>query len=166
MINLENLTRDKIQGKRFYLTKEGLEKIKRDYENLKKIRHLMVEGETPSFFHSDDIDSEYLSFYDDLDLLETKIADLEYVLKNAQLIKLPPKHKRNTVQLGARVIVDIDGEEDEFTIVGTLEANPALGRISNESPVGKTLLGRKVGETVILSSPIKTKYKIKKIIYS
>ena len=71
------------------------------------------------------------------------------------------------IGLGAKVIVEIDHEaKDEFTIVGTLEANPALGNISNESPVGKALLGHKVGEEIIISSPIKTFYKIKKIKYS
>jgi transcription elongation factor GreA len=64
------------------------------------------------------------------------------------------------------VFLDIDGETDEFRIVGSVEANPSLGLISNESPVGKALLGRRVGEEVIISSPIKTRYKIKKIRYS
>lgn len=166
MSNLNNLPEKRIPGQRFYLTKEGLEKIKKEYEDLRAIKRSKTQGETPKFFHSDDLDPEYLSLQDDLGLLETKIADLEYIIKNAKLIKPPQKSKRNTVQLGAKILVDIDGAKDEFTIVGTLEANPSLGRISNESPVGKALLGHKIGDEVIVSSPIKTVYKIKKIKYS
>lgn len=68
--------------------------------------------------------------------------------------------------MGSKIMVDIGGDIDRFTIVGTLEANPSLGLISNESPVGMALLGHKVGDTIIVSSPIKTTYKIKKIQYS
>jgi transcription elongation factor GreA len=81
------------------------------------------------------------------------------------LIKIPAKDKQKIISLGAKVKIEVDGQRDEFTLVGTLEANPALGRISNESPVGKALLGHKVGEEVSVSSPIKTTYKIKSIKY-
>ena len=64
-----------------------------------------------------------------------------------------------------RVKIDVDGQKDEFVIVGTLEANPALGKISNESPVGKALLGHKIGDEVLVSSPAEIKYKIKNIKY-
>ena len=64
------------------------------------------------------------------------------------------------------VTVEIDGQLDEFTIVGTLESNPALGKISNECPVGKALLGKKVGDVVEVKTPIvKHKCKIIKIKY-
>ncbi|MCJ7829700.1 GreA/GreB family elongation factor, partial [Patescibacteria group bacterium] len=102
---------------------------------------------------------------EDLSFLETRIAELEYIFKNAELIKAPPKEKQNIINLGAQVIVGVDDQTDEFEIIGTLEANPAIGKISNESPVGKILLGHKVGDEVVVSSPIKTVYKIKKIRY-
>jgi len=63
------------------------------------------------------------------------------------------------------VVVAAKGGKDELTIVGTLEANPSLGKISNESPVGRALLGRRVGEEVVISSPAKVVYKIVKIGY-
>jgi len=62
-------------------------------------------------------------------------------------------------------VVEVDGQEDEFEIVGSLEANPSIGRISNESPVGKALLGHEVREEIVISSPVKTVYKIKDIKY-
>jgi len=167
MPNLNNsFLENRIPGQKFYLTKKGLEKIKKDYQNLKVIKRSKIQGETPKFLHSDDLDPEYISLHDDLDLLEAKIVDLEYIIKNAELIRPPSKNKQNTIQLGAKVLVEIEREEDEFTILGTLEAHPSLGRISNESPVGQALLGHKVGDEILLSSPIKTIYKIKKIKYS
>ena len=72
---------------------------------------------------------------------------------------------QNIVNLGATVLVEVDGQNDEFMIVGSLEANPAIGKISNESPVGRMLLGHRVGDEVVVSSPIQTVYKIKKIKY-
>ena len=69
------------------------------------------------------------------------------------------------VGVGAKVLMDINGAAGEFVITGTLEANPELGRISNESPVGKALLGHKIGDHVTVSLPEKTVYKIKNITY-
>lgn len=154
------------EDKNFYLTKEGLERIRKKHEELVLIKHLKTTGEAPKILHSEDVDPEYLVYQEDLSLLEIKLAEIENILKNTKLIKVPPKPKQSTIDLGATVTVDIGGESDEFTIVGTLEANPAEGKISNESPVGRVLLGRKVGEEVMVSSPHKTVYRIKKIKYS
>ena len=153
------------QEKKFYLTKEGLEKLKKEFQDLKNLKLLKTKGEIPKIWHSEDLNPEYLSFQEDLSFLESRIVELEYILKNAQLIKPPSKEKRNIVQLGAKVLVEVDGQKDELEIVGTLEANPTVGRISNESPVGRILLGHKVGDAVLVSSPIKTIYNIKKIKY-
>jgi len=153
--------------KKFYLTKKGLEKIKKDYEILRHIRLTKTEGEVPKILESEDINPEYLSFREDLNLLETKITDLENVLKNAEIIRTPPKSKQNIVNLGATVLVDLDGETDEFKIVGTLEANPAERKISNESPIGKALLGRMVGARVKVTASVVNHFcKIKKIKYN
>lgn len=152
--------------KNFYLTKEGLKKIRKEYENLMQIKHMKTTGEAPKILHSEDVDPEYLVYQEDLSMLDLKLAEIESILKNTQLIKIPPKNRQDSVDLGATVVVDIGGADDEFTIVGTLEANPAEGKISNESPVGRQLLGKKAGEAVVISSPHKTVYKIKKIKYS
>jgi len=153
-------------AKKFYLTKEGLAKIEREYQELKKIRFAKIKGESPKIWHSEDLNPEYLSFQEDLNFLESRIAELEYILKNIELIKNPPKEKQNIVDLGATVTLEeADGQINEFMIVGTLEANPGEGKISSESPVGKSILGKKIGEEVVITSPIKVIYKIKKIRY-
>lgn len=153
------------EEKKFYLTKDGLEKIKKEYEDLKNLRLAKTRGESPKIWESEDLNPEYLAFQEDLSFLETKIGELEYIIKNAELIKPPEKGKQGIIGLGAQVAVQIGSEVDNFVIVGSLEANPALGRISDESPVGQALLGRRVGEEICVSSPVATIYKIKKIRY-
>jgi transcription elongation factor GreA len=150
---------------KFYLTKEGLGKIKKEYEDLKRLRLAKTTGEAPKILESEDLNPEYLSFQEDLSFLESRIGELECILKNALPIKHPKGPKQEVIGLGARVTVEVNSQTDEFTIVGSLEADPGLGKISNESLVGQTLLGRRVGEEVIISSPTKTTYKIKKIRY-
>jgi len=150
----------------FYLTKEGLEELKKEYETLKVLRSSKIKGEAPSILESEDLNPDYVTFQEDLNFLETRIAELEYVLEKAQIIKKPLKEHKNEIDLGATVSVVVDGQNDKFTIVGTFEANPMLGKISNESPVGKALIGHTIGESVTVSSPIKSIYVIKKINYS
>jgi len=151
--------------KKFYLTKKGLEDLKKECEVLKNLRNAKIKGESPKLWESEDLNPEYLSFQEDLEFLETRLAELENVLDNFSLIEKPSKDKLGVVDLGATVTVQVDGAKDEFVVVGTLEANPALGKISDESPVGHALLGSKVGDEIIVSSPVKTIYKIKKIKY-
>ncbi len=152
-------------GKKYYLTKEGLKKIEKEYKKLLKLKKQKSRGGAPSVLHSDELSAEFVSYREDLDFLDSKIEELQHILKNYELIKPPPKKEKNKVHLGAQVKVEVDGQIDEFIIVGTLEANPTLGKISNESPVGKALLGHKVGDEVVLSSPVKVVYKIKSIKY-
>lgn len=153
------------EEKKFYLTKAGLERIKREYKTLRDLKLAKTKGESPKILHSEDLNPEYLSFQEDLSFLEAKIAELEYILKNIEIIKPPPKERQNIVNIGATVLVEADGEKDEFEIVGSLEANPSLGKISNESPVGKALLGHKTGDIVNIQSSIPITYKILKIRY-
>lgn len=153
------------EDKKFYLTKDGLKKIQKEYQELKAIKLAKINGESPKILHSEDLNQEYLSFQEDLSFMNSRLSELEYILKNTEIIKSQSKTKQDFVSLGATVLVDVGGQSDEFTLVGSLEANPNIGLISNESPVGKALLGHKTGDAVTVSSPIKTIYKIKKIKY-
>jgi len=153
-------------AQKYYLTKQGLKKIEKEFDDLKKIRLAKTKGDTPSLLQSDDINPEYVVFREDLSFLESRIIELQHILKNVELIKLPPKNKRDIVHLGATVTLqESDGEINEFKIVGTLEANPSEGKISSESPIGKNLLGHKLNDKIEVASPIKVMYKIKKINY-
>jgi len=154
-----------LEEKKFYLTKKGLARIKREYETLQELRLAKTRGESPRVLYSEDLNPEYLAFQEDVGFLGSRIIELENVIKNSELIKPPRGGKQNIVGLGTQVTVEVDGQKDEFTLVGSLEANPSVGKISNESPVGKALLGHKIGDDVIVSSPIQTTYKIKKVRY-
>ncbi|MBL7142280.1 MAG: GreA/GreB family elongation factor [Candidatus Pacebacteria bacterium] len=153
------------EEKKFYLTKEGLKKIKNEYKSLKELKLAKTRGESPKVLQSEDLNPEYLVFQEDVSFLESRILEIDSIIKNATLIKSPRKEKQNIVDLGATISVEVGGQTDEFTLVGSLEANPSTGKISNESPVGIALLGHKAGEAVVVSSPIHTTYKIKKIKY-
>jgi transcription elongation factor GreA len=146
--------------KKIYLTKEGLEKLQREFEALRSLKMNRAE-EAPANMPT--IDSEFATFQDDLNLLEARIIELEAILKNHELIK---PRKKKQIDLGATVVAESDGQKVEFMIVGSLEANPMMGRISNESPVGMALIGKIVGEEVRVQSAVVTIYKIKKIIYN
>ncbi len=149
----------------FYITKAKFEELKEEYKNLLAIEFRKTRGEIPKIFESEDVNPEYLNFQEDLGFLRSRIGELENVFKNYGIIKKTAKNEQNVVGLGAKVIVAVEGEKDEFIVVGTLEANPSLGKISNESPVGKALINHKVGDEIVVPSPIKVVYKIKKIKY-
>jgi transcription elongation factor GreA len=155
-----------MDGKTFYITKAKLQELKKEHEELLEFeRRKMVGQEAPKIFESEDINPEFISFQEDIGFLRSKINEVKNILDHYELIKAPPNAEQKTVGLGAKIKIEVDGKKDEFLIVGTLEANPALGKISNESPVGRALLGHKVGDQITIPSPVKTVYKIKDIKY-
>jgi len=151
---------------KFYVTKQGLEKIQQDYEKLIEFKHLKTRGEVPSILHSEEVNPEYLAFQEDMSLLDGKIMEYENILQNVELITIPKGKDRHMVGLGATVTVDLGGEVDKFTIVGTLEADPVKKKISNESPIGGGLLNAKVGDTVkIKTTLVNHDCRVLKIVY-
>jgi len=156
-----------MDSKTFYITKTKLQELKKEYEELLGFERAKSAGqEAPKIFESEDINPEFISFQEDMSFLRSRIEEIRNILEHYELIKNPAKEKRHIIQLGAKVKVEVGhNKKDEFMIVGTLEANPALGKISNESPVGKALLGHSIGDEIVISSPVKTVYKIKDIKY-
>ncbi len=155
-----------MEAKNFYLTRQGLKKINADYETLKQIKLAKTKGEAPAILHSEDVNPEFIAFQEDLSLLDIRLVELENIIKNARLIKAPAKNNQKEVGIGATVLVNINGKDEELTLVGTLEADPDAGRISNESPVGQLLLGKKIGDSAATGENNKIIYKIKKISYN
>lgn len=149
----------------FYLTSRGLKKIKRDYELFKKAKTAKLKGDVPPSFESDAVNSDYLFFLEELGLLEKKIEDLEEVIDNAKVISIPPKQKQNIVQVGAKIILEGKRGLQKIMLVGTAEADPSKGKISNESPFGRALVGRRVGDEIFSPVFVDEGYKIKKIAY-
>ncbi len=150
----------------FFITKLKLQELEQEYKKLLELERLKTTGEeAPKIFESEDINPEFLSFQEDMGVLRSRIDEIKNILDHYEIIKAPNKEKAQFVDLGAKIKVDVNGQKDEFIIVGTLEANPALQKISNESPVGRALLGHKVGDEITVDSPVKTVYKIKNIRY-
>lgn len=151
-------------SKKFILTKEGLENLKAEYEKLTKVVRPKIAQRIQDAREFGDLaeNSEYDAAKEEQSLTEARISQIEEVLPKAELIT---RHKASEfVVIGSTVVVEIDGQIDEFTIVGTVEANPAQKKISNESIVGASLIGAKVGEVVDVVTPIfRTKYKILEI---
>ncbi|OGD93110.1 transcription elongation factor GreA [Candidatus Curtissbacteria bacterium RIFCSPHIGHO2_01_FULL_41_44] len=150
--------------KKFILTHEGLVSLKREYNELIDIKRPAVTQRIQRAREFGDLseNSEYDAAKDEQTLLESRISQLEEVLRKAQIIE--PAQKTDFVIIGSTVVVEVDGEVDEFTIVGTMEADPAKRKISNESPVGAALLGTKVGEVIeVATTIVRAKYKILEI---
>lgn len=155
-----------MEGKIFYVTKEKLNELKKEYAELVDFERNKVVGvEAPKILESDDLNPEFVSYHENMDSLRARMDELQSIIERHQLIKNPPKDQREAVGIGAKVKLAAHGKEDEFMIVGTLEADPVAGKISNESPLGKALLGKKAGEEVHIDSPTSRTYKIKKIHY-
>jgi len=142
------------EEKKFYLTKEGLKKLEKEYKELRRVKLARAKEDAPQILHSEDPNPEYLSFQENLSVLENRLAELEFILKNAEVIRPPTKEKQGTVTLGATVLVEMNGEMDEFKIVGTFEADPLNKKISDESPIGRALIGKRIGEIVTIKTPI------------
>jgi len=137
-----------------YLTKEGYDRLQKELEYLRtekraevadRLRDAMEDGELIE-------NAELEAAKNEQSFVEGRIKELEILLANAQLID--ENAKNDTVQVGSKVTVKEDGlDPEEYVIVGHAEADPRLGRISNESPLGKSLLNHQAGDKVKVEAP-------------
>ena len=153
--------------KKMILTKDGLKKLEEELENLKTVRRKEVAERLKEAIALGDIseNSEYDDAKNEQAFIEGRIQELEMKLRNVEVISESKKSK-TTVSMGCKVVIrDLEfDEEEEYTLVGSTEADPSAGLISNESPVGAAILGQKVGATVDVHAPAGIlKYKIVKI---
>ena len=132
-----------------YLTTEGLRELEEELDQLRSVRRLEVAERIQ--------DSKEVGELENAAFVEGRIQELELMIQNAVII---PDHSRggvksDVVEVGSIVRVQaLKGRKTEtYTIVGSTEASPASGRISNESPLGRALLGRKAGDTVDFNTP-------------
>jgi transcription elongation factor GreA len=150
--------------KEVILTPEGHEKLKQEIEHLSttKRREVADRIRTARDFGDISENAEYDDAKNEQAMLEHKIAQLEERLAHARVID-SDEVDTSVVSVGARVrLRDVDANQTvEYTIVGSAEANPAEQKLSNESPVGRAIIGKKKGETVEVSAPRGSlKYKI------
>lgn len=135
------------------VTREGLEEIKAELADMIEVKRphiIAVVAEARS--HGDlRENSAYDAARHDQMMLERRIQELEDLIRNADVVET--NVNSNVVGLGTTVVVDFDGAEETFTVVGAAEARPALNRISVESPIGRALIGKRAGETAIAATP-------------
>lgn len=148
--------------KQFHLTAEGVKDLEKERDTLAAERGPIAERiATAREFGDLSENAEYSSARQEQERTEARISEIENILKNVEVIKSPKK--KDVVELGNTV--KLSGKSDkQFTIVGSVEADPLSGKISDESPIGQALIGKKLGDEVEIVTPVETtKYKIKAI---
>jgi transcription elongation factor GreA len=138
-----------------YLTSEGAAKLKAELEELKGPKRDEMARRLRSAIQMGDLseNADYHKAKEDQGFMEGRIQELEHILKYAKLIDVT-ELPTDRIQVGSRVTVqEGDYPAETYYLVGATEADPRNGRISNESPIGRALLGGRVGEEVIATTP-------------
>lgn len=154
-----------MEDKPVLLTKEGLQALEEELEQLVNVRRADVAERIRQARDFGDIaeNAEYTEAKNEQSLVEGRIQTLEGMIRNAAVIEEEPR-EQGVVSVGALVEVSSDEGDEKYTIVGAAEADPLKGRISNESPLGRALLGHRSGDEVEWTSPSGTsKVKIKAV---
>ena len=151
-------------SKKVLLTNEGLQKLQDELDNLKNVRRKENTAalKVAKSFGDLSENSEYDEAKNEQAEIEARIVEIENMLKNVEIID-EDGVDTDVVSVGTKVDVkDVDdGEEAEYLIVGSTEADPMKGKISDESPLGSALLGHKAGEIVVVEAPMgKIEYEI------
>lgn len=136
-----------------YISKEGLEKLKRELQELKTAKRQEIAGRLEHAKTLGDLseNAEYQEAKEEQSLVESQIIELEEKIRNAVVIG--SASQTEYVVIGSTVRVRSDHGEETYAIVGSQESKPAEGKISNESPLGKAFLGHKIGDRVEVKTP-------------
>lgn len=149
--------------KLFKLTAKGVDELKKEFDLLMSERSVISERiKLAREFGDLSENAEYSSARQDQERAEARISEIDHILKNVAIIESPTN--KNKVELGNTVVLSGTSADKTFTVVGSVEADPLNGLISDESPIGKALLGKKLGDNVEIKLPSETvQYKISKI---
>jgi transcription elongation factor GreA len=152
-------------GKIQYVSAERLEELKRELKHLKMVERRAVAERIESAKALGDLseNAEYHDAKDEMAQLEGRVFEIEDLIKNAQIIE-EGKGSSGAIRVGSTVEVEVGGKVKTFMLVGSNEADPAGGKISNESPIGSALLGASMGQAVEVKTPAGvTVYRIKDV---
>lgn len=143
---------------RIPVTSDGHKKLLEELDHLVTVRRPEIIKLVASAREEGDLkeNAGYDAARNDQSFIEGRIRDIESILKRIEIIDENAAGAGNIVTIGSTVTIKIDGDKETYTIVGAVEADPSAGRISNESPFGKALLGRKIGETTEIVTPVST----------
>ncbi len=142
-----------MNNKPAYISRDGLEKLRGELDELVNVRRAEIATRISEAKEHGDIteNAEYEDAKNEQAFIEGRIQTLSALIKNAVLID--ETTSKTHVQIGSTVELEGDNGKESYTIVGSAEASPGQGRISNESPVGRALLGKKKGDKVTISVP-------------
>ena len=151
---------------RILLTPQGKEELKHEHDNLRQVKRPLLLERIQELSSEGDVsdNSEYEDVKEELIQFDSRIREIEHILTDAEVVE-HAHVPTGVVAFGATVtLVDCEGIEEAWTLVGPQEANARLGRISNVSPVGSALLGKRIGDTVVVKAPGgETRYAIKDV---
>lgn len=142
--------------KKIFLTKDGLEQLQKEYQELVKVKRPDVLERVTQARNLGDLseNAEYVAAREELSFIDGRIGELEELLKQVSIIQEVRSHgTKQAVKLGSTVTLHVAGKKEIFKVVGEWEADPAEKKISHESPLGKALIGKRVGENVIVDAP-------------
>jgi transcription elongation factor GreA len=145
-----------MQNKKIFLTKEGLEELKKEHTELTKVKRPEVVVRLTQARDMGDLseNAEYTAARDELSFVDGRIDELEELLKQVSLIEDDTKTSgKIVVQLGSTVTLHHNNKKEDYTLVGEWEADPTAQKISHESPLGKALIGKQIGDNVEVSAP-------------
>ena len=142
--------------KQFHLTQQGVDELKKELTELVALRSEIANRiKTAREFGDLSENMEYSAARQDQERNEARISEIEHILSNVQVITAPKNDSK--VVLGSTVEMKSDaGKTKEFQVVGTVEADPLNGKISDESPIGQALMGKKEGEKIEIKTPAET----------
>ena len=145
-------------NKLFHLTKQGVDELQNELAELNAQRSDIADRiKTAREFGDLGENMEYTAAMQDKERNENRISEIEHILKNVQVITAPKGDSKNKVVLGSTVkLKSAAGKTKEFQVVGTVEADPLNGKISDESPIGKALMGKAMGAEVEIKTPAET----------
>ena len=142
------------EKKEVFLTAKGFTEIEEELDELKRVKRPEIIKAIKEARALGDLseNTEYHSAREEQAVIEGRIQELEYMIEHATIIS---EEVSDTVKIGSSVVIRYDGEDDteEYKIVGSTEADPFENKISNESPIGKAIIGKKEGDIVDIESP-------------
>lgn len=147
--------------KQIFLTKDGFSELRKEYEELTKVKQPAAVERIAAARSQGDLseNSEYAAARDELSFIDGRIEELEELISHAKVIRETNGAKTGRkgdgeVKLGSKVTLTVNGKKEVFTVVGEWEADPIAKKISHDSPLGRALIGKKVGDRVEVEAPV------------
>ncbi len=147
---------DHMDNKPIPVTRDGFDRLTAELKDLTDVKRPDIVAAVAEARSHGDLreNAAYDAARQDQAMIEKRIAELEGMLRNARVIDAADESTANgLIGVGSKVTVDFDGEDEQYTLVGAIEAKPSEGLISTESPIGRQLVGKKAGDTATVETP-------------